>query len=131
MSLTLDGYQNLAAKTAVYVGRGTFLGLMYTTGKLNGEAGELAEHTFKALRDDGICSLNVRPNYNDPFTFTFGELNEDRRLKLKKELGDILWYVSQTAHELGYTLSEIAAENIYKLQGRAANNTLRGDGDDR
>lgn len=35
-----------------------------------------------------------------------------------KELGDILFYVAQSAKELGYTLSEIAAMNIAKLQKR-------------
>lgn len=35
-----------------------------------------------------------------------------------KELGDILYYVSVGAHELGYTLQEIAEININKLAKR-------------
>ena len=38
--------------------------------------------------------------------------------KLKKELGDICWYLAETATALGYDLEEIMAANIEKLGNR-------------
>lgn len=38
--------------------------------------------------------------------------------KLKKELGDVLWYVSALADQLNMTLTEIMEANIEKLQAR-------------
>jgi NTP pyrophosphatase (non-canonical NTP hydrolase) len=40
---------------------------------------------------------------------------------LKKELGDLLWYLSGMAHHFGWTLEEIASRNIEKLQKRYPN----------
>ncbi|MFO0203276.1 MAG: nucleoside triphosphate pyrophosphohydrolase family protein, partial [Alphaproteobacteria bacterium] len=37
---------------------------------------------------------------------------------IKKELGDVLWYVACIAHWYGYTLSDVATENIEKLRRR-------------
>ena len=56
---SLDFYQEIATRSAVYPGRNSPLGLMYCSLKLNGEAGELAEHVGKAMRDDDLVSLNV------------------------------------------------------------------------
>jgi NTP pyrophosphatase (non-canonical NTP hydrolase) len=38
--------------------------------------------------------------------------------KLTKELGDVLWYVSQLAGAIGVTLDEVAEKNIAKLKAR-------------
>ena len=40
------------------------------------------------------------------------------REKLKKELGDICWYLAETATALGCDLEEIMAANIEKLRKR-------------
>ena len=37
---------------------------------------------------------------------------------IKKELGDVLWYVACIAHWYGYTLSDVASTNIEKLRKR-------------
>lgn len=112
-SMTLNGYQSLASDTAVYPGKRTFQGLTYTTLKLAGESGEVAEHVGKALRDDGSVITN------------------ERREALKKELGDVLWYISATAAELGFTLEEVAEANLDKLQDRKMRGVLGGSGDNR
>lgn len=36
----------------------------------------------------------------------------------KKELGDVLWYVAEIAHSMGWDLDEIMAMNIDKLRAR-------------
>jgi NTP pyrophosphatase (non-canonical NTP hydrolase) len=45
-------------------------------------------------------------------------LNDKTRRKLRKALGDVLWYVAVTANHLGTDLEEIARENLAKLQER-------------
>lgn len=118
----LNVYQNLAQGSAVYPGQGTPTGLMYTALKLNGEAGEFAEHVGKAMRDD---------NFGDSHVSNTNELTPERKLALKKELGDNLWYIAAAAKELGFKLSEIAHENLDKLCSRGERNKLQGSGDDR
>lgn len=147
-SMTLNDYQLRASATAVYPGRGSFVGLMYVTGKMAGEAGEFSENTFKALRDDNISTFVgtetdvidngvndegflIRKPGDHYDVFKFGQLSPTRREKQKKELGDILWYVSQAAYELGYTLQEVSTDNLIKLAGRAERGVLKGSGSDR
>lgn len=38
--------------------------------------------------------------------------------KLKKELGDVLWYLAALCTELGWTMEEVMALNIEKLKAR-------------
>lgn len=66
---------------------------------LTGESGEFADIVKKA-RFHGI------------------PLIEEHRLKLKKELGDILWYIAQACIPLNTTLAEVATINIQKLADR-------------
>ncbi len=80
---------------------------------LAGEAGEVAEHAKKAIRDDA------------------GNVSDERRAAMSKELGDVLWYVAQLATELELSLEEIAAQNLEKLLSRQQRGVLSGDGDDR
>ena len=80
---------------------------------LAGEAGEVAEHAKKAIRDDA------------------GVVSEERRQAMAKELGDVLWYVSQIASELGLELDEIARANLEKLLSRQRWGVLSGSGDER
>jgi NTP pyrophosphatase (non-canonical NTP hydrolase) len=51
--------------------------------------------------------------------------------KLKKELGDILWYIAVVAHDTGISMDDIATANIEKLASRQQRSTLTGSGDDR
>jgi len=91
-------YQEMASKTALYPRR--LENLEYPTLGLAGEAGEVANVVKKIQRDNG------------------GVLTDDFRLRLKDELGDVLWYISACADELGITLEEIAEYNVEKLAKR-------------
>lgn len=44
--------------------------------------------------------------------------HEFDREKLAEEVGDVLWYIAETAAGLGLTLEEIAQHNIDKLKAR-------------
>lgn len=115
---TFEEYQRISTKSALYPGQGEALGLMYVALKLNGEAGELAEHVGKALRDDG-------------YSFTNPELTAERKNLIIKEIGDCLWYLSAICNELDYKLPDAALENLVKLQSRTERSKLQGSGDER
>jgi NTP pyrophosphatase (non-canonical NTP hydrolase) len=106
----LSDYQQRSRRTAQYP-RDAWL--TYPALGLAGEAGEVAEHVKKTIRDDGA---SVTP---------------ERRAALARELGDVLWYVSQLATELELDLDAIAAENLEKLLSRQRRGVLSGSGDDR
>ena len=108
--MELNEYQAIAEKTAVYP---KDVALVYGALGLTGEAGEVAEKIKKMIRDDD------------------GELTEERRQLLKKELGDVLWYIATLAREMNFSLEEIAQHNVEKLQARLEQNKLNGDGDTR
>lgn len=96
--MKFDEYQAEAKETALYPRR--LQNLEYPTLGLAGEAGEVANIVKKIQRDHG------------------GVINDDVRANLKDELGDVLWYISACADELGLTLDEIAAFNVEKLAKR-------------
>jgi NTP pyrophosphatase (non-canonical NTP hydrolase) len=106
----LSDYQRRSRRTAGYP-RDAWLA--YPALGLAGEAGEVAEHAKKAIRDDGA------------------QITLERREALAKELGDVLWYVAQLATELELDLDEIAAANLEKLLSRQRRGVLHGSGDER
>lgn len=110
--MRLNEYQDLASRTAKFPEQ-SYEGYTYTALGLNGESGEVAELIKKMIRDDR------------------GVMLPERRDKLKKELGDVLWYLSQLARVAGFTLEEIAESNVAKLASRADRGQIHGDGDER
>ncbi len=108
--MDLSEYQRESRRTAEYPREAW---LAYPALGLAGEAGEVAEHAKKAIRDDA------------------GKVSDERRAAMSKELGDVLWYVAQLASELGLDLDEIAGQNLEKLFSRQARGVLSGSGDDR
>jgi len=131
---TLNEYQGLATRFAVYPGQGTTLGLWYTITKLNGEAGEAAEHIGKAFRDDGLLHAYSAEEHDvngEGVLFSFSAVSPERYQLLIKELGDVLWYVAAAAKELDTTLAEVARTNLAKLKDRSERDALQGSGDNR
>lgn len=86
-------------------------GITYTILGLNEEAGEVAGKLKKSIRD--------------------GWLQERFTTEAIKELGDVLWYVARAADELGFTLEQVADENVAKLSSRKDRDMLSGSGDNR
>jgi NTP pyrophosphatase (non-canonical NTP hydrolase) len=58
-------------------------------------------------------------------------VDDEKKKEIEKELGDVLWYVSQLSSELGLSLKEVAEKNIEKLYSRMDRGKLKGDGDNR
>jgi NTP pyrophosphatase (non-canonical NTP hydrolase) len=109
-AVELNEYQRLSRRTAEYPREAW---LAYPALGLAGEAGEVAEHAKKAIRDDA------------------GQVEPERRAAMAKELGDVLWYVAQIATELDLDLDEVAQANLDKLLSRQRRGVLSGSGDDR
>lgn len=80
---------------------------------LVGEAGETADKIKKIIRDKN------------------GIPTDDDKAEIAKELGDVLWYVSNLARYLNTSLEDIAKMNLDKLESRKKRNLLHGAGDNR
>lgn len=94
--MTFNDYQKLARRTANLDGSPTVRVVNWTLG-LTGEAGEVADLVKKGV-------------FHGHTDITAEDIAE--------ELGDLLWYVANTASELGFSLEDIAAVNIEKLKAR-------------
>ncbi len=109
--MTFEDYQKKSRQTALYPDVDN--NFIYPTLGLAGEAGEVAEKIKKIIRDKD------------------NKLDEESKNTLKKELGDVLWYLSQLSTELGIDLEEVAENNLKKLFKRLDEGVIKGDGDDR
>jgi NTP pyrophosphatase (non-canonical NTP hydrolase) len=108
--MDFSDYQKRARDTAIYPRE---YKLVYPALGLAGEAGEVAEKVKKIIRDKG------------------GEISAEDRDAIRKECGDVLWYLAQIASDLEFNLDSFAVANIEKLRLRKEKGTLQGSGDDR
>jgi len=90
--MQVSEYQRAARTTAIYPASAS---VYYTALGLCGEVGELANKVKKILRGDVTL--------------------EQRRDDLRAELGDVLWYVSGLASDLGLELRPIAVEALENM----------------
>lgn len=102
--MTLNEYQELAFNTAMESAKNP----AYMISNLTSEAGEVAGKYAKWIRD--------------------GVLDE---VGMQKEVGDVLWQIAGLSTVMGWSLADIASQNLRKLAERQANNTLKGSGDER
>lgn len=119
---TFDDYQIRAGQTAIYPGREVGGGLAYLGLKLTGEAGEVSEKIGKLI-SSGKIKLDDGGSIR--------ALSVDEVTAIARELGDVLWYISELANQIGFDLSEIARMNLSKLDDRHQRGVLDGSGDDR
>ncbi|OGL87339.1 hypothetical protein A3I40_04000 [Candidatus Uhrbacteria bacterium RIFCSPLOWO2_02_FULL_48_12] len=109
--MTFDEYQKKSRRTALYPRAGQ--NYIYPTLGLAGEAGEVANKIKKIERDhDGV-------------------LDENTKVAVEDELGDVLWYAAQLATELGISFEEVAEKNLEKLAARLERGKISGAGDQR
>lgn len=108
--MTFDEYEQKAMETALEYGDQAF---NYGGLGLTSEAGEVAGKLKRVIREED----NI--------------VTDEMREILKKELGDVLWYVNFLSVKLGIPLKDIATANIEKLASRKERSTLKGTGDDR
>jgi len=113
--MQFNEYQEKALKTAKYPDVGN--NFIYPTLALSDEAGEVAGKIKKFIRDQ--------------HKFTPADLDDEDRAVLKKEIGDVLWYLAVLSQEVGLSFEEVAEGNLEKLQSRSERGTIHGSGDDR
>lgn len=93
--MTLNEYQALAQRTS---------------NRALDQKGHLFNGVLGLAGEAGECADLIKKHY-----FQDGRLFVD---DLEDELGDVLWYVAETAKALGLTLEEVAARNVEKLKKR-------------
>ena len=59
------------------------------------------------------------------------KIDTKNTLGLRKEFGDVFWYLAELLTQLGFDMEEILAENIEKLSSRKEKGHIQGDGDNR
>lgn len=100
MITTFDEYSIAATKTISGKTAASQMSMLDAAALgLTGESGEFADHVKKIL-------------YHDQ------SLNDERRTKMIKEIGDILWYVNLACGALHIPLTLVADGNIQKLAER-------------
>lgn len=93
--LYFNEYQELAQRTANKK-QDLKLRLAVAGLGISGEAGEVSDYLKKHLGHGHEMDID----------------------KLGKELGDVLWYIAEIGHIIGYPLEQIAKDNIEKLNKR-------------
>jgi NTP pyrophosphatase (non-canonical NTP hydrolase) len=83
--------------------------IVYPALGLSGESGEIAEKVKKWLRGDRDLD----------------------KAALALEVGDVMWYVTSLADDLGYKLEEVMMMNHAKLSSRKERGVVKGSGDNR
>ncbi len=114
--MTFEEYQQQALRTDVFKGSDKNIrsdGFIEKLLGLIGETGEVAEKFKKVYRDDD------------------GKISVEKLEEMKKELGDILWYLASISNYLGIDFDDVAQTNLEKLASRQKRNKLGGSGDSR
>jgi len=112
--MTFEEYQKQAAITDHSVGStlvsADFMAIILG---LAGETGEVCEK-FKKI-----------------YWHKNGDLDDENRKAIAKELGDVLWYITSLSGHIGIPMEEIAKINIEKLKSRVERGVHLGNGDNR
>lgn len=111
--INFNDYQKNASVTAKYPQMGDFGGFMYCALGVAGEAGEMVNHVQKLMRDNQ------------------SEISSEFKEKIMKEMGDILWFMSQMCKEMDVDFSHVPTMNLEKLYDRMKRNKISGYGDNR
>lgn len=121
--MTLNEYQRQAMTTCM----DTCNAFPYMFTNFVGEVGEFASKVAKSIRKGEIV-------VNDNLWFVGNMAVEDvqeREHLLSMELGDILWQLSGLCHVLGFSLEDVARQNLEKLADRQKRHVIDGNGDER
>ena len=113
--MTFDEYQKQALTTA-------FVDEKYQ--------GTLMENTIWAMGVAGEAG-EVLEKWKKMVAYKAGEITDEERTELGKELADVVWYVAVLAEGLGLSFDDVMAKNVEKLKSRQARNKIKGAGDNR
>ena len=91
------------------------------------EANELDYYLLGLTSEVGEVAGRMKRVYRDQK----GKISLVEKERIKKELGDVLWYLSAICDRFDFSLEEVAELNLKKLSNRMENDTLRGEDPDR
>lgn len=111
-SVNFNEYQKAALTTAIHNKDPLMDKTIWAMG-VAGEAGELLEKWKKIV------------------AYKEGKISEEDLRLIKKELGDVVWYVAVMAHSLGLSFQDVMDLNIKKLADRKVRGVQKGEGDER
>lgn len=117
--MELNKYQELAMTTCMPSSNN----FSYMMLNLVGEVGEFASKVAKAIRKG-----NARVDENNLELTEFPTCIEQAD-ELKKEAGDIFWQLSGVCTVMGWSLEDVAQQNLDKLSARKSAGTIDGNGD--
>lgn len=120
--LSLREYQQRAMTTCTESSNN----FSYMMLNLVGEVGEFAGKIAKEVRKERMTINNSKLQMTEG-NYMKVDFEED----LKKEAGDILWEISGLCSVMGWSLEDIAEQNLVKLASRKERNVIVGDGDNR
>lgn len=103
---------------------------MYPILGLSEEVGEVCGKIAKYIRKHDGAEPEISGEVMR-VTITEREDNKTYREAIEKELGDVLWMLSEIATIHGFFLDDIAQKNINKLTDRKSRGVIVGEGDDR
>lgn len=115
----LDIYQGFTPTTAAYPAQHAF---SYLVPALVEEAGEVAGKYAKMVRKHGTA---------DPYEIDDPAVWEEFCVNMQKEMGDLMWMISEIHNNLELDMTTTLIVNRDKLIDRQNRNTIVGEGDDR
>lgn len=121
--LTLNEYQEKAMTTCLPTSKNW----SYMFLNLVGEVGEFASKVAKHIRKE---KAYIDANYLSTERGDKYISNEEIQ-DLEKEAGDILWQLSGLCSVMGWSLEDVAQQNLDKLASRQQRNVIEGNGDNR
>ncbi|MFO0920820.1 MAG: nucleoside triphosphate pyrophosphohydrolase family protein [Candidatus Saccharimonadales bacterium] len=110
--MTFDEYQKRALTTAIFNPDPIMDKTIFAMG-ISGEAGEFLEKWKKIV------------------AYKEGQITDEDKNELKKELGDVVWYVALMSHSLGLSFDDVMELNLSKLADRKRRGVQKGAGDNR
>ena len=113
--LTMEEYANEAMNYAIYPDA-----LIYPMLGLQEEVGELSGKLKRYFREN---------EYDVSMEDCMVEMSAELRFDMARECGEVLWYLTAIASDLGYSLDEIASLNLEKLEDRKRRGRIKGSGD--
>ncbi|NCU30555.1 hypothetical protein EOL73_04470 [Candidatus Saccharibacteria bacterium] len=108
--MNFNDYQK-QAKTTLTVNKDLTTQIIYLALGLVGESGEIAEKIKKIIRNED------------------GDFEKLDREDIKRELGDVLWYLAMLADTLELKFDDVAAANLSKLADRKQRGVVNSTGD--
>lgn len=122
--MTLNEYQRRAMTTCMP----SCDNFAYMFLNLVGEVGELASKVAKHIRKE-----NAMIDCNHLLITEQGSnvLTAQEIIDLRKEAGDCLWQLAGLCKVMGWSLEEVACENLDKLADRKARGVIDSSGDNR